>query len=105
MSVLQFDCRFRYPSGFALDFSFEAAGHVTALVGSSGVGKTTTLHLIAGILQPTDGRIVLDGRALFDSQARINVPIEARHIGLVFQDYQLFPHLTVDSNLRYGLRR
>lgn len=105
MSILHFDCRLRYPTGFLLDFTFEATSSVTALLGPSGVGKTTTLHLIAGILQPSDGRIVLDGRVLFDSGKRVNVPIEERRIGFVFQDYQLFPHLTIDANLRYGYRR
>jgi molybdate transport system ATP-binding protein len=105
MSVLSFDCRFRYPSGFALDLSFDATANVTALVGPSGAGKTTTLHLIAGLARPSEGRIALGDRVLFDSRARVNIPIEQRRIGLVFQDYQLFPHLTVDANLRYGYRR
>jgi molybdate transport system ATP-binding protein len=105
MSVLQFDCRFAYPSGFALDLSFEAGSGTTAIQGPSGAGKTTTLYLIAGILTPAAGRIVLADRVLFDSSQRINAPTHQRRIGLVFQDYQLFPHLTVVQNLRYGMRR
>jgi molybdate transport system ATP-binding protein len=105
MGVLQFDCRFRYPTGFLLDLAFEAKQSVTALFGASGVGKTTTLHLIAGLLHPLDGRIVLGERVMCDTASRIDVPIEARRIGLVFQDYQLFPHMTVDANLRYGRKR
>jgi molybdate transport system ATP-binding protein len=78
---------------------------VTALVGPSGCGKTTALNLIAGLLRPESGRIVLQGRTLFNSQQPIDLPPERRGIGYVFQDYQLFPHLTVEQNLRYGERR
>jgi molybdate transport system ATP-binding protein len=105
MSVLEFDCRFRYPSGFALDLSFEADGGVTALVGPSGCGKTTVLNLIAGLLCPASGRISLHGKTLYCSQPRVNLAPEQRGIGYVFQDYQLFPHLSVEQNLRYGERR
>ena len=105
MGILQFDCRFQYPGGFALQLAFEAGSSVTALVGPSGCGKTTVLNLIAGLLPPDRGRIVLQGRTLFNSQPAVNLPPEARGIGYVFQDYQLFPHLTVEQNLRYGQRR
>ncbi|MGI8981320.1 MAG: ATP-binding cassette domain-containing protein [Pirellulaceae bacterium] len=105
MSLLQFDCRFRHNSRFALDLAFEAGAGVTALVGPSGCGKTTTLRLIAGLLKPNSGRIQLGERLLFDGAKRVNLPPEQRALGLVFQDYQLFPHLTVEQNLRYGLAR
>jgi molybdate transport system ATP-binding protein len=105
MPLLSFDCQFRYPSGFLLDFAFEVDDGIAALFGPSGSGKTSTLHLIAGLLQPLTGRIALGERVLFDAKKQINVPIHGRRVGLVFQDYQLFPHLTVESNLRYGLRR
>ncbi|HTN77497.1 MAG TPA: ATP-binding cassette domain-containing protein [Pirellulaceae bacterium] len=105
MSHLHFDCRFSYPAGFTLNLALETTTHITALWGPSGCGKTTTLHLIAGLLRPAAGRIVLNDRVLFDGERRIHVPIDARQIGLVCQDYQLFPHLTVEQNLRYGLRR
>jgi molybdate transport system ATP-binding protein len=105
MPLLSFACQFRYPSGFSLDFAFSAERGLTALVGPSGSGKTTTLHLIAGLLQPQAGRIALGERVLFDARARVNLPMEQRRVGLVFQDYQLFPHLSVASNLRFGLRR
>ena len=105
MSLLQFDCRFRHSSRFALNLAFEAGAGVTALVGSSGCGKTTTLRLIAGLLRPDNGRIQLGDRVLFDSAKQVNLPPEQRALGLVFQDYQLFPHLTVEQNLRYGLIR
>ena len=105
MPVLHFDCRFRYATGFALDFAFDAERGVTALVGPSGSGKTTVLNLIAGLLTPADGAIVLGDRTLFDSRAAVNLPPNRRAIGYVFQDYQLFPHLSVAENLRYGERR
>lgn len=105
MPALRFDCCFRYPTGFALDFAFEAEQGITAIVGPSGSGKTTVLNLIAGLLVPDTGAIVLHDQTLFDGRARINLPPEKRRIGYVFQDYQLFPHLTVEQNLRYGEKR
>jgi molybdate transport system ATP-binding protein len=105
MSVLRFDCKFRYASGFSLDFAFTSEHGVTALVGPSGSGKTTVLNLIAGLLTPETGVISLGEQTLFDSKARVNLPPEQRGVGYVFQDYQLFPHLSVQENLRYGQKR
>jgi len=105
MSVLRFDCRFRYPGGFALTFAFVAERGVTAIVGPSGSGKTTVLNLIAGLLTPAEGVIELGDKRLFDAQASIALPPEEREIGYIFQDYQLFPHLSVERNLRFGQRR
>lgn len=105
MSLLEFDCRFCYPGGFALQLAFQADEGVTALVGPSGSGKTTTLHLIAGLLEPATGRIALRGKPLIDAKAGVRLPPHRRRIGLVFQEYQLFPHLTVEENLRYGYQR
>ena len=105
MSVLCFDCRFRYDTGFALNFQFSAATGVTAIVGPSGSGKTTVLNLIAGLLQPDAGKISLHDVVLFDSSTGINLPPERRGVGYVIQDFQLFPHLTVAENLRYGWLR
>jgi molybdate transport system ATP-binding protein len=105
MSVLNFDCRFHYQAGFSLEFSFAAEQGVTALVGPSGAGKTTVLNLIAGLLTPQDGTISLGNVALFDSHSATNLPPNQRAVGYVFQDYQLFPHLSVEQNLRYGQRR
>jgi molybdate transport system ATP-binding protein len=102
MIALEFNCRFHYPGGFTLDFSFSAAGGVTALVGPSGSGKTTVLNLIAGLLTPDSGTITLNGQRLFNSKTNLNLPPQQRAIGYVFQDFQLFPHLTVEQNLRYG---
>jgi molybdate transport system ATP-binding protein len=78
---------------------------VTALFGRSGCGKTTTVHMIAGLLRPDRGHIRIDGTILFDDAQGIDVPAEQRGIGYVFQDARLFPHLSVRDNLRYGTRR
>jgi molybdate transport system ATP-binding protein len=90
--------------GFTLDVAWSAGGGVAVLFGPSGAGKTLTLQCLAGLITPTRGRIVVDGRVFFDSAARINLPAQARRIGYVFQGYALFPHLTVADNLGFGLR-
>jgi len=91
---------------FSLDAVFTApARGITALFGRSGVGKTTIINLVAGILAPDAGRITLDDHVFYDADARIALPPERRRIGFVFQDSRLFPHLSVEANLRYGLRR
>jgi molybdate transport system ATP-binding protein len=89
---------------FSISARFEAASGVTAVFGSSGSGKTTLINMIAGLIAPDRGRIVVDDAVLFDSGAGINVPVHRRHIGYVFQDGRLFPHLTIASNLDYGRR-
>ncbi len=85
-----------------VDFSTREAG-VTALFGSSGAGKTSIVNMVAGLSRPNDGRIVMNGNCWFDAQAKINIPPEKRRIGYVFQDARLFPHLSVRSNLTYGM--
>ena len=87
---------------FALHAAFEAAGGATALFGPSGAGKTSLINMIAGLLRPDRGRIVLDGETLFDAAKRIDVPAWRRRIGCVFQEGRLFPHLSVRHNLDYG---
>jgi molybdate transport system ATP-binding protein len=87
---------------FALQAAFESAGGVTALFGPSGAGKTSLIAMIAGLLTPDRGRIVLDGEMLFDDGAGIDVPAWRRRIGCVFQEGRLFPHLSVRHNLDYG---
>lgn len=78
---------------------------LTALVGPSGAGKTTILNMIAGLIRPDRGRIVVGGETLFDSERHIDLRPDARGIGYVFQDNRLFPHMSVARNLRYGARR
>jgi molybdate transport system ATP-binding protein len=87
---------------FLLHASFESAGGATALFGPSGAGKTSIINMVAGLLRPDRGRIVLDGDVLFDDTARTNVPAWRRRIGCVFQEGRLFPHLSVRHNLDYG---
>ena len=82
-----------------LEVSFVAGEEIFALLGPSGAGKSMTLKCIAGIETPDEGRIILDGAVLFDSDKRINVPPQKRRVGYLFQDYALFPHLTVEQNL------
>ncbi len=89
---------------FSLNARFETAGGVTAVFGSSGSGKTTLVNIIAGLIAPDRGRVVIDDTVLFDSRAGINVPAHRRRIGYVFQEGRLFPHLTVAANLDYGRR-
>jgi ABC-type sulfate/molybdate transport systems ATPase subunit len=91
-------------SGFQLAVEFTADGAPLGLLGPSGSGKTMTLRAIAGLDAPDRGRIVLHGHVLFDSEKRINVPARERRIGMLFQSYALFPHLTVAENIGFGLR-
>jgi molybdate transport system ATP-binding protein len=89
-----------------LDVAFAApTPGTTVLFGASGAGKSTIVSVIAGLLRPAEGRVVVDGEALWDSERRIWLPPERRGLGVVFQDARLFPHLSVAGNLRYGLRR
>jgi molybdate transport system ATP-binding protein len=87
-----------------LDIAFESGGGVTALFGPSGIGKTSVLNMIAGVLRPDRGRIVVGGTVLFDSGTRLNLLPEQRRAGYIFQDGRLFPHLTVRQNLLYGAK-
>jgi molybdate ABC transporter permease protein len=90
--------------GFQLRVSLTAGNGAVGLLGPSGSGKSLTMRAIAGVSTPDKGRIVLNGRVLFDSAAGINVPAAQRRIGVVFQDYALFPHLTVAENVGFGFR-
>ncbi len=86
----------------ALDVTFDVGRGLTALVGPSGAGKTTVLHMIAGLIRPDAGLVRLDADVLTDTAAGIWVPPHRRGIGYVTQDTRLFPHLTVRRNLQYG---
>jgi len=88
---------------FKLQVGFGTGKGTVGLLGSSGSGKSMTLRMIAGVSTPDSGRIVLNGRILFDSTAKCNIPAASRRIGVVFQDYALFPHLTVAENVGFGL--
>lgn len=87
---------------FLVDMAFASQERTVAVFGPSGSGKTTLLHVIAGLLKPDQGRIEVMGQVLADTAARIAVPAHRRRLGLVFQDSQLFPHLTVRQNLAFG---
>jgi molybdate transport system ATP-binding protein len=86
-----------------LDADADGAG-ITALFGTSGAGKTSVLNMVAGLLKPDRGRIMVSGRTLFDADAGIDLPPEQRRAGYVFQDGRLFPHRRVRANLLYGAR-
>lgn len=84
--------------------AFKSEARLVALVAPSGAGKTTVLNAIAGLFAPDHGRIAVSGDVLFDSATGTNLPPERRHIGYVFQDARLFPHMNVRANLVYGSR-
>ena len=101
-----FSLRARHDFGaFTLDVAIDAPPGVTALFGPSGSGKSTILAILAGLLRPGAGRVEVAGRVLLDTATGIDTPPERRRCGVVFQDARLFPHLSVETNLRYGLRR
>jgi molybdate transport system ATP-binding protein len=90
--------------GFALDVEWGAGDGVAVLFGPSGAGKTVTLQCLAGLMRPDAGRVVVDGRVLFDSAAGVDLAPQRRRVGYVFQGYALFLHLTVAANIGFGLR-
>lgn len=89
--------------GFKLNVNFDAGRDATGLLGASGSGKSMTLRCIAGIEKPDKGRIVLNGRVLFDCEKGINVPSRERKVGFLFQNYALFPNMTVEQNIGFAL--
>ncbi|MEG5170901.1 molybdate ABC transporter permease subunit [Microcoleus sp. B3-D7] len=95
---------FKPLSGFALDVGFDISPEVLGILGASGSGKSMTLRCIAGLETPSSGKIAVNGRVLFDSAQGINVPSKDRRIGFLFQNYALFPHLTVAENIAFGLQ-
>ena len=91
--------------GFHLCSRFETNGGITGLLGASGCGKSQTLRCIAGVQTPDKGRIVLGGVTLYDSERHINLTPQQRGVGYLFQNYALFPNMTVRANILTGLRR
>ena len=90
---------------FTLAVSFESSDGILGFLGASGTGKSMTLRCIAGIEKPDKGSIVLDGVTLFDSEKHINLPPQERHVGYLFQNFALFPNMTVRQNILSGLYR
>jgi len=88
---------------FNLDVAFETERGVFAILGASGCGKSMTLKCIAGIETPDEGRIELNGRILYDSAKKINLTPQKRRVGYMFQDYALFPNMTVEQNIKAGM--
>ena len=102
MIQLEFEVR---QGDFVLSIDERFTARVTALFGPSGSGKTTVLDAIAGLREPSAGRIAIGDRVLFDATARLNQPPHLRHVGYVTQDVALFPHMNVRRNIEYGRRR
>lgn len=91
-------------NNFDLQCKLNLGNEVVALQGSSGSGKTTILDCIAGIKNPNKGIIKIDNKTVFSSSKNINLPIKDRHIGYLFQNYALFPHMTVEENILFGVK-
>lgn len=99
------DCHFQLQMGqFLIEPNFQSDASVVGLFGASGSGKTSILHAIAGLNTPHSGLIKIQNQTWFDSDQKINLSTQKRHVGLVFQDAQLFPHKTVKQNLLFGLK-
>ncbi|MEN6390814.1 MAG: sulfate/molybdate ABC transporter ATP-binding protein [Syntrophomonas sp.] len=99
---LLLDIKKRLP-GFTLQVKFAAGADVTGLLGASGAGKSMTLRCIAGLEKPDEGKIILNGQVLFDSSQGIDLPARKRKVGFLFQNYALFPNMTVEENITFAL--
>ncbi len=99
---LELDIKKKLP-GFQLDIKLEAAHETIGILGASGSGKTMLLRCIAGLVKPDEGRIVMNGRILYDSEKKINLHPRERKTGFLFQNYALFPHRTIAENIGFGL--
>ena len=91
-------------ASFTLDAKFEMGDELVVLFGRSGSGKTTALQCISGLLEPNGGKIIVNDKVYFDCHKRINLPVQERSLGYVFQNYALFPHMDVKKNIAYGLK-
>lgn len=100
--MLEAEFEYRLPH-YTLQLSFQMEKEIIALFGPSGAGKTTALHILAGLTKPDQGNLILNGRTLI-AQGKSKVPVQKRRIGYVFQDYALFPHRTVQQNIHYGMK-
>lgn len=89
---------------FTLDVDFSMGNELLVIEGASGAGKTTILNCLAGTVTPDEGRIAVDDRILFSHTDKVNVPAEKRNLGYLFQNYALFPNMTVKQNVLYGLK-
>lgn len=89
--------------GFQLDVRLESQRDIIGILGASGSGKSMMLRCIAGLVKPDEGRIIINGKTFFDSDKKINLPIRERKIGFLFQNYALFPNMTVSENIAFGL--
>jgi molybdate transport system ATP-binding protein len=110
MSLLEFAIQKRYAAGpsapgFELDVRLACDAGVTVLFGASGSGKTLTLEVLAGFLRPDRGRILLNDEILFDGESGVCLPPQRRGVGYVFQNDALFPHMTLEQNLAFGIAR
>lgn len=90
---------------FQLDVRFRSDQNLMVIFGPSGSGKSVTIQAIAGLITPDTGQIILNGRTLFDSRAKVNLQARERNVGFLFQDYALFPHLTVAQNIGFPIQR
>ena len=90
---------------FKLKVKFEQEDGIVGLLGQSGCGKSMTLKCIAGIVKPDKGKIILNDKVFFDSEKKINLPTQKRNIGFLFQNYALFPHITVKQNIQLGIEK
>ncbi|MGY0694141.1 ATP-binding cassette domain-containing protein [Virgibacillus sp. FSP13] len=88
---------------FSIELEFTIGEEIVVLFGPSGAGKTTILNCIAGLSHPDSGKIILNNRSLYDEK-RKPIPVQKRNIGYLFQDYALFPHMTVEKNIKYGMK-
>lgn len=100
--MIEAQIRKSFAGGYSLEVELRATAGVTVLFGPSGAGKTLTLDSVAGFVRPDHGRILLDGRILFDSEAGVSLPPQRRSCGYVFQNYALFPHMTLRRNLQFA---
>lgn len=104
--MIAIDVKHRFSAkqgGFSLDVSFSADDDCVAFFGHSGSGKTLTMQAVAGLFTPSEGHIAVGGRTVFDSRKKIRLPARSRRLGYLFQDYALFPHLTVRQNIAFAL--